>query len=275
MMTWEEVKAYALQEYTDGRLLGKEYANFVLGALQTQMQIEADAAVKLSQKLLIDQQKLTEVQTTAKASYEALTLLPSQNSLITEQIATENSKQASMLADDGVKNSQKAMIDQQKLTEVQTTAKASYEALTLLPSQNSLIIEQVATENSKQASMLADDGVKNSQKAMIDQQKLTEVQSTAKAEYEVTNFLPIDMGIKQQQVKQLKVEVALKHTQKNQIEQSVYDNRFIKIQGDLADMTGMILNGGTQAVPAGLATSLTNAISTLVAIPKETVVIEE
>ena len=167
------------------------------------------------------------------------------------------------------------MIDQQKLTEVQTTAKASYEALTLLPSQNSLIIEQVATENSKQASMLADDGVKNSQKAMIDQQKLTEVQSTAKAEYEVTNFLPIDMGIKQQQVKQLKVEVALKHTQKNQIEQSVYDNRFIKIQGDLADMTGMILNGGTQAVPAGLATSLTNAISTLVAIPKETVVIEE
>lgn len=96
----------------------------------------------------------------------------------------------------------------------------------------------------------------------------------AEQDYKVTNLLALDKQIKEQQVKQLKVEVALKHTQKNQIEQSVYDNRLIKIEGDLADMTGMILNGGTQAVPAGLATSLTNAISTLVAIPKETVAIE-
>jgi len=96
----------------------------------------------------------------------------------------------------------------------------------------------------------------------------------AEQDFKVANLLDLDKQIKEQQVKQLKVEVALKTTQKNQIEQSVYDNRLIKIEGDLADMTGMILNGGTQAVPAGLATSLTNAIATLVAIPKETVTIE-
>ena len=96
----------------------------------------------------------------------------------------------------------------------------------------------------------------------------------AEQDYKVTHLLALDKKIKEQQVKQLKVEVALKTTQKNQIEQSVYDNRLIKIAGDLADMTGMILNGGTQAVPVGLATSLTNAIATLMAIPKETVEIE-
>lgn len=96
----------------------------------------------------------------------------------------------------------------------------------------------------------------------------------AEQDYKITELLPIDKQIKEQQVKQLKVEVALKTTQKKQIEQSVYDNRHIKIMSDLADMTGMILNGGTQAVPSGLATSLTNAISNLVAIPKDVTNIE-
>jgi len=33
-MTWSEVKTLAEEEFTSGRLIGKEYASFLLGALQ-------------------------------------------------------------------------------------------------------------------------------------------------------------------------------------------------------------------------------------------------
>lgn len=84
-MTWAEVKTIAEAEFTSGRLVGKEYASFLLGALQTQMQIDAEAGVRAAQiasetsrKALMDQQKLTEVQQTSKAAYEVAHILPAQ-----------------------------------------------------------------------------------------------------------------------------------------------------------------------------------------------------
>lgn len=94
----------------------------------------------------------------------------------------------------------------------------------------------------------------------------------AEIQYKIDNTLALDKQIKQEQILQLQAETLFKKTQKAQIEQSVYDNRQLKIMDSLADMTGMILNGGTQAVPTGLATELTNAITAIKAIPKEVIV---
>lgn len=86
--------------------------------------------------------------------------------------------------------------------------------------------------------------------------------------FKVENTLGLDLRIKQEQVKQLQAETYFKNIQAEQIIQSVYDNRLIKIMDSLADMVGMILNGGTQAVPADLLTTLSAVINTVKAIPK-------
>lgn len=90
----------------------------------------------------------------------------------------------------------------------------------------------------------------------------------AETRFKVENTLLLDLKIKQEQVLQLKAETYFKYVQAEQIIQSVYDNRLIKIIDSLASMTGMILNGGTQSVPAGMTDTLVSMINTVKAIPK-------
>lgn len=86
--------------------------------------------------------------------------------------------------------------------------------------------------------------------------------------FKVENTLGLDLRIKQEQVKQLQAETYFKNIQAEQIIQSVYDNRLIKIIDSLSDMVGMILNGGTQSVPAELYTTLVAVVNVVKAIPK-------
>lgn len=92
----------------------------------------------------------------------------------------------------------------------------------------------------------------------------------AESRFKVENVLVLDMKIKQEQVKQLQAETYFKYVQAEQIVQSVYDNRLIKIIDSLASMVGMILNGGTQSVPTGLLDTLVSVLNIVKAIPKIT-----
>jgi len=78
----------------------------------------------------------------------------------------------------------------------------------------------------------------------------------------------LDPQIKREQIRQLQAETYFKYVQAEQIIQSVYDNRQIKIIDALSNMVGMILNGGTQAVPAGLLDQLTASLNAIKATPK-------
>lgn len=86
--------------------------------------------------------------------------------------------------------------------------------------------------------------------------------------YKLENMMDLDKRIKQEQIKQLQAETYFKVIQSEQIVQSVYDNRLIKISDQLSSMVGMILNGGTQAVPAGLTDTLISVINTIKVIPR-------
>lgn len=86
--------------------------------------------------------------------------------------------------------------------------------------------------------------------------------------YKVEHILDLDQQIKREQIRQLQAETYFKYVQAEQIIQSVYDNRQIKIIDALANMVGMILNGGTQSVPAGLLDQLTASLNAIKAIPK-------
>ncbi|MDD2267645.1 hypothetical protein [Sulfuricurvum sp.] len=144
MMSFDQLKTYALDLSKAGGLTNKENTTFLLGALQTFMQIDADTAVKAAQvnlinaqiqsenskKALIDQQKLTEVQQTAKVQYDVTTLMPAQKTQI---------------------DSQKAMLDQQKLTEVQRTAQETYKTTTLLIDEHTLNTAKTALTNAQKS----------------------------------------------------------------------------------------------------------------------------
>jgi hypothetical protein len=167
-MTLQEIMAIAYAENSSGRILGKEYANFVLGALQAQMQIDAEAGGREANIKLIEYQI---EMGTIEQNFKMQNLMPLDVTIKQKQIAQ----------------------------------------------------------------------------------------------------LQADIDVKAKQMQQIDAEILFKKTQKAQVEQSVYDNRQIKIMDALADMTGMILNGGTQAVPANLSTSLANAITNIAAITKETI----
>lgn len=92
----------------------------------------------------------------------------------------------------------------------------------------------------------------------------------AESRFKVENMLILDQKIKQEQVKQLQAETYFKYVQAEQIIQSVYDNRMIKIIDSLSSMIGMILNGGTQSVPAGMSDTLVSVLNIVKAIPKIT-----
>jgi hypothetical protein len=86
--------------------------------------------------------------------------------------------------------------------------------------------------------------------------------------YKLENMMDLDRRIKQEQIKQLQAETYFKNIQAEQIIQSVYDNRQIKIIDSLSDMVGMILNGGTQSVPTSLLDSLVAVVNVVKTIPK-------
>lgn len=90
-------------------------------------------------------------------------------------------------------------------------------------------------------------------------------------DYRLANILPLQVTQINKQIEQIDAQILFQKTQKAQIEQSVYDNRQIKVMDSLANMTGMILNGGTQTVPADLATSLANAITNISEVPKQVI----
>ena len=90
----------------------------------------------------------------------------------------------------------------------------------------------------------------------------------AEVRFKVENTLGLDLQIKREQVKQLQAETYFKNIQAEQIIQSVYDNRLIKIIDSLSDMVGMILNGGTQSVPASLLDTLVSVVNVVKVIPK-------
>ena len=116
---------------------------------------------------LLKQQKLTEVQKTITETNHGNKILSDiaiSNEQSAKDILVKTQQITSMIKEDDVKVSQKAMLDQQKLTEVQNTAKATYEASTLL-------VDEHALKQSQKSQI-------DSQKSLLDQQKLTEVQKT-------------------------------------------------------------------------------------------------
>jgi len=90
----------------------------------------------------------------------------------------------------------------------------------------------------------------------------------AESRFKAEKMLALDQRIKTEQIKQLQAETYFKNIQAEQIIQSVYDNRQIKIIDSLSDMVGMILNGGTQSVPTSLLDSLVAVVNVVKAIPK-------
>lgn len=138
----KSVMAHVEIEYNQNRLNGTDYATVYLGAMQL--------AISTAEKFVLAE-LLTEAQIEATLSDTTIKQAQSTKDLLVKD------------ADIALKTSQKALIDQQRLTEVQNTSKVSYEVLTLLPSQNALLVEQAQTEDSKQASMLVDDAIKQAQ----------------------------------------------------------------------------------------------------------------
>lgn len=90
----------------------------------------------------------------------------------------------------------------------------------------------------------------------------------AESRFKAEKMLSLDQRIKTEQIKQLQAETYFKNIQAEQIIQSVYDNRQIKIIDSLADMVGMILNGGTQSVPTSLLDALVAVVNIVKTIPK-------
>ena len=130
------------------------FAEFMAKTYLGQLEIISRTALSFDGEMakvdLIDQQKLTEVQNTAKVQYEAEHILPSQNAVLEKQ---DDEIQAKI-----------NLIDQQKLTEVQNTAKVQYEAEHILPSQNAVLEKQ---DDEIQAKI-----------NLMSQQKLTEENNT-------------------------------------------------------------------------------------------------
>lgn len=83
-------------QYREGRILGTEYSNVYLGALQavldlsTKILLEKDLIAKQAEE--IDSRISVNTKQVDKLSYETNTLLPSQNTLITAQTTNEGKK---------------------------------------------------------------------------------------------------------------------------------------------------------------------------------------
>jgi hypothetical protein len=186
-------------QYREGRILGTEYSTVYLGALQ--------AVLDLSTKILLEKDLIAKQ---AEEVDSRITVNNKQIEKLTSDIANDTARTN---ADVSLKTSQKALADQQLLTEIQTTAQvtaqtglitaqtelataqtskvASDEVIAEEQSAKDLLlkdaqISKLASEETNDTQRTANDtsrttadvSLKDSQKTLVDQQKLTEVQNT-------------------------------------------------------------------------------------------------
>lgn len=259
----ETVNQHIQAQYEAGRILGTEYSNVYINALQTvldvsyrilldqklrEKQAEETAArtalleeqklTESKQGLLLDQQTLTEIQNTRlvdskadESEYRVSTILPNENTKITEEIDLLQSQDAEVIASTlrqdnestaniNLLNSRSGLVDkqalteasnkllvdsktgltdQQTLTEVQNTrlidskANASeYNVLNLLPLEKTKLTEEIDLLQSQDLTEGANKLLIDSKTALTDQQALTEAVNTDKLTYELNHIVPRD-----------------------------------------------------------------------------------
>lgn len=165
-----------------------------------------------AQELLVDQQKLTEVQETAKRTAE-VSLLADQENLVEQQVLTEVNNTAKVLREGELLSAQITSVgaevelkqQQSKLTasqELKTDAeKLLVDAQELKTDAEKLLIDEQAAKTTAEASLIAD------QEALITQQLQTEINETSKRLSE--------KGLVDAQVVGVSADIDLKQQQSN------------------------------------------------------------
>jgi hypothetical protein len=199
-------------------------------SIQTDMNVklqqsDKDLEVKSQQLLTEEQQTILIKEQHEKLEYETTQILPKQGTLLTSQnleviagTARENNKSTSQIA----------LVDQQKLSEVQNTRLVDantdakeYEVTNILPKQ-ALLLDQQKIQLEEQIDLLEQQylteiqsttltgnnaakvayetaNILPKQALLIEQQELTETQQTAKLAFEVTELLPEQVDLLQSQ----------------------------------------------------------------------------
>ena len=225
------VNLYLNDQYTSGRLKGPDYANVLLGSIQSiiaqsmsytlqekvqEAQVDkinsdkeiaeaqsakdlllkdAELALKQSQKAMMDQQKLTEVQQTARATYENSTLLVDQHNTNLKQLEAidkdiDVKERTIVLQEKEIDDKLLTSAKQRLLLDIQEQAE-QYKVDVILPAEVEKLVKDIeVAERSiviQEKQSVQDLLNKQSQKAIMDQQKLTETQQTALVGENVTN----------------------------------------------------------------------------------------
>jgi hypothetical protein len=204
-------------QYREGRILGTEYSNVYLGALQavldlsTKILLEKDLIAKqaeeIDSRINVNSKQIekldSDIVIAEEQSAKDLLLKDKQTEKITSDIANDTARTT---AEASLKDSQKALTDQQLLTEVQNTTQVTAQTdlitaqTTKVNSDKTIAEEQSAKDLSLKEAQIsklaseetndtqrtandtsrttADVSLKDSQKTLVDQQKLTEVQNT-------------------------------------------------------------------------------------------------
>ena len=185
-------------QYNNGRIAGQDYANIYLGGLQAVLQQsimfvlqkdtnDAQAAEILSSTLRANTQLQDQLLTNAKQrtlldteeqakQYEVDNILPANLAQIQKQTD---------VAERGMVENELTGIKQRLSIDKDIDVKERSTIVQEIQSTQDLLVK-----TQQITSMTKEDDVKVSQKAMVDQQKLTEFQNTTKATYEVTTLLP-------------------------------------------------------------------------------------
>lgn len=191
------------EQFALSRITGPDYASVYLGSIQSAMAqavaFTLGARTANAQAALLEQQELTEVQNTLKAT-EEVTLVENQANLVLGQIAqvtaetalttqktlTEIQETSRVAAQTDVLLAEEALLDQRLLTEVQTTAIATQTVLKTV-SETALLDAKTITEGqvyltevATTASVIANTSKIGAEEVLLDNKALTEVQTTLK-----------------------------------------------------------------------------------------------
>lgn len=170
-------------QFNKGRIAGPDYANVYLGGIQAVLQQSIAFAL---QKDTSDAQSAEILDSTTRANTQLqdqlLTATKQRLGIDKDIDVKERStviQENQSIQDILNKQSQKAILDQQKLTEVQNTAKAAYEVVTLLPDQHNTNIKQleaidkdIEAKNQQILNMQDELFTANKQRDLIDKQLL-------------------------------------------------------------------------------------------------------
>lgn len=170
-------------QFNKGRIAGPDYANVYLGGIQAVLQQSIAFAL---QKDTSDAQSAEILDSTTRANTQLqdqlLTATKQRLGIDKDIDVKERStviQENQSIQDILNKQSQKAILDQQKLTEVQNTAKAAYEVVTLLPDQHNTNIKQleaidkdIEAKNQQILNMQDELLTANKQRDLIDKQLL-------------------------------------------------------------------------------------------------------